>query len=801
MYYTAHKRDDKKTQSVREHSLGTKTLAEEYAYGIGLKSTAQLCAYLHDIGKLCVDFDDYINKRNSMKRGEIDHCYAGGRYILEIARKLASGDTKIIYTAELIARVVVSHHGIHDWSDEDGNYYLDYRIGKNERYVEISTAVAKIFPEETVATLLKKSTNEIVEIIQRIKEIVKTAYQKTEVDNKIICENLGFYQGMLERLMESILVDADRTDTADFMGGKSTSLSYDKEKIWDNMSQAVEEKSEEFRKKTDPISKRRMSISDRCKAFATHDVGICRLIVPTGGGKTISSMRFAIEYARRNKMDRIFYVAPFMSILEQNSDVIRNFMKEDKELFLEHHSNMTAHFEDNSDELREYEIRTEKWDSPVIATTLVQFLNSLFSGEMSCVRRMHRLAKSVIIIDEVQSIPIKCVNLCNLALNFLSKICGCTIVLCSATQPQFENTKYPLLIDRDENMTLDYTEDFKAFKRTKLIDCTRKEGYTYDEAANFCYDKFEKTGSLLVVVNTKTAAKEIFRKLNEMNELFEKPAEIIHLSTAMCPAHRKKAIDRVKELTASNSPSVKPVICVTTQLIEAGVDISFKCVVRSLAGLDNAAQAAGRCNRNGEFDCCSVYLIDIKEENLGNLQEIKIAQNVSRNIIDSGKYDDLFSVEAAKDYFNGLFRERDDYLSYKAADVGKEINTNLVEMLSVCSTRNRTPSRPFRQAFASAERQFRVIDDDTVGVIVPYNKDAREIIDDLDTEKDPVKIQGLLRKAQMYCVNIYLNMIQKLREKRIVRETPQGYYVLENRYYDETLGLNVENTKPELLFY
>ena len=225
-------------------------------------------------------------------------------------------------------------------------------------------------------------------------------------------------------------------------------------------------------------------------------------------------MRFAIEYARRKDMDRIFYIAPFMSILEQNSCVIRSLM-ENKELFLEHHSNVVPRIADNEDELNDYELRAEKWDSPVIATTLVQFLNALFSDNMSCVRRMHRLTNSVIIIDEVQSIPVKCVNMFNLAVNFLTRICGCAVVLCSATQPLFENTDFPLILDKDENMTDDYTEDFIAFKRTELIDCTRIGGYTYDEAADFCYDKYRQTESLLVVVNTKAAAREIFLKLKE----------------------------------------------------------------------------------------------------------------------------------------------------------------------------------------------------------------------------------------------------------------------------------------------
>lgn len=247
-----------------------------------------------------------------------------------------------------------------------------------------------------------------------------------------------------------------------------------------------------------------------------------------------------------------------MSILEQNSDVIKEIVGEGN--FLEHYSDFAQSFDDK-EELNEYELRTDKWDSPVISTTLVQFLNSIFSSRTASVRRFHRLANSVIIIDEVQAIPLKCVNLFNLAMNFISKICGASIVLCTATQPCFNNTAFPIEFDEDMEMNHDFREDFDHFHRTELISALRAEQYTYEEAAEFCAEKFEESGNILIVVNTKKSAAAIYELLREKYQNTD--TEIIHLSTGMCPQHRRDAINNIKHSLKDG----KPVICVTTQLI------------------------------------------------------------------------------------------------------------------------------------------------------------------------------------------------------------------------------------------
>ena len=429
--------------------------------------------------------------------------------------------------AGFISRVILSHHGLNDWITEDAENTFQKRVAKEKYYAEIRQNLAETAFLPDIDMLLANAGSEISAICIKLQKAAKDA------------ETYAFYLGMLERLLQSILIDADRTDTADFMSASQTEVVFNTEKLWDEMQMRMQQKLNSFSERTDPISMQRKSISDRCAAFAANDVHICKLIVPTGGGKTLSSLRFAIEYAKRKHMQKIFYIAPFMSILEQNSDVIEEIAG--KSAFLAHHSNILAEISGDDDLLHEYELRTEKWDSPVIATTMVQFLNALFSGKSSAVRRMHRLSRAVIIIDEVQSIPLKCVYLFNLAMNFLSQVCGSTIVLCSATQPPFDQLDAcPILMDRNSSMTGDTAEDFSIFRRTKVIYQQKKGGYSYDEAAEFCREQFAENGSLLVVVNTKASAKELYRRLKDTNG-----AQVFHLSTNMCPQHRRDVITAV----------------------------------------------------------------------------------------------------------------------------------------------------------------------------------------------------------------------------------------------------------------
>lgn len=786
--FTAHIRTIKENverQTVWEHSSGTAERAETYVERMGVSVIARLQGMLHDAGKLCEDFNRYILGENEFRRGEIDHCYAGAKYLMQIAEQ--TREKEMIETARFISHTLISHHGLHDWIDECGQDYFRKRIAKEERYEEIHQNLLRMLPEQEWLDLLYAAKEEYLEIKKKIFSAAKQGSQNQQ-ETKI---QTAFYMGQFERFMQSVLVDADRTDTADFQMNKATEEVFE-EHIWEQFAENVEKKCREFAKKTDFISRLRCDISDRCRHYAEQERGICRLIVPTGGGKTISSLRFAVHYCKKHKKERIFYIAPFRTILEQNCEEWKQILG--AEYVLEHHSDMIASFE-TGEEVAEYELRSDKWDLPVIMTTMVQFMNTFFSGRMDSVRRMHRLCNSVMIIDEIQSLPAECTFLFNLQMNFLSAVGKSVIVLCSATQPVLEKLQYPLQIpDYESSMTGDYTEDFQAFKRTELISALRKTQYTYKEAAEFCLEKYRTNGNVLFVVNTKAAAFEIYQELCKQKDA---DMRIAHLSTHMCPEHRKTLIQDLKE-TVKN----EKVICVTTQMIEAGVDISFPCVIRSLAGMDNAAQAAGRCNRNGEYgSSCKVYLVNLCEEKLGSLKAIKTAQAASNCVLSSKAVRDLLSPETMELYFERYYEERCRDLSYNVKDDGKK--TDLLDLLSLNQRWNSNSKKgSYRvQAFQTAGKLFQMIDAPDVSVVVPYNEEAKELIAQLWAGANDYELILLMRKLQKYTVGLYEQVRRKLQSEEAVKLLPCGVWVLEEGYYDHESGIVMKGKPMELLMF
>ena len=773
-------------QTVQEHCAQTAALCAGYAASIGAAHIGQLQGLFHDAGKMTTAFECYIKQESNCRRGEIDHAYPGAKYLWETAEK--SGDADTIAAVRLIAHTILSHHGIHDWLDGDDEDYFDDRISKTECYAEVLSHMDELLSEQTISDLIDQAAREY----QRLQTALKALAQQTNSVKSLKIRSLAFYMGMLERFLQSCLIDADRTDTADFMSNTSTEEHFDLPVLWDAMHDRMQTRCAAFARRSDPISVQRCSISERCAAFAQHSVKACRLIVPTGGGKTLSSLRFAIEYCRQHGKQRILYTAPFMSILEQNSDEIRAIAGD--AYFTEHHSNLLAELE-TGEELHDYELRTEKWDSPVIATTMVQLLNTLFSGKSSAIRRMHRLADAVIIIDEVQSIPLKCVHLFNLAVNFLTQICGAVVVLCSATQPTMEQTKFPLLLDEQNSMTGDTAEDFAVFHRTDVISAVTPHGFSFEEAADFCAEKYEENGNLLLIVNTKAAAKALFLLMQERCP----DAEVIHLSTNLCPSHRREKIAEMRAaLKAGQS-----LICVTTQLIEAGVDISFRCVVRSLAGLDNAAQAAGRCNRNGESGTpCPVYLIKLKDEHVNRLEGVQTAKQITEWMLDSGTYSDYLSYETLQAYFRELYQQSKEKLDYPVQSETildlLSLNKKHFEMLDLPIEQKRNMQFSV-QAFRTAGSLFEVIDSRTQDILVPFNEEAKSYIAALNEALPPERCHELLRWAQKYTVSVY--NLKKLDEIGAVYRLASGVIALDARFYDKDRGIVTEGAEQEVLIF
>lgn len=799
MEYISHIREwDEKEQTVSEHCNNVAKIASEFGQVIQMPHTAWLQGILHDAGKLCTDFTEYIRGKSDAKRGEIDHSYMGAKYLANLAIEMYKESRLNPDAALLIGRTILSHHGLHDWLTEDGENYFEKRTSIIKQDKEVERALPEIVSDGTLKKYYQESVKEYDAMQQKINELYKEMIAKGEKEKRELsgdakCVIPAFYQGFLERLMQSILMDADQTDAANFNDDIVYTSPKEPTGVWNNMEKQMQKKCTAFRKKTDLISRRRMNISDRCAAFANHDVKICRLVVPTGGGKTLSALRFAIEYSQKHNVNQIFYIAPFNSILEQNSDVIREIAGEEN--FLEHHSNVFSRLEENENEtekLSTYQMRTERWDVPVIATTLVQFLNALFDGKSSSVRRMHHLCRAVMIIDEVQAIPAKCIHLFNLAMNFLTHICGSTVVLCSATQPCLEQAEYPILLDEQESMTADFQADFDAFRRT-VLHSAGKKSFSYEEAAKFCTQQYQENGNLLLVVNTKQAALTMFQKLKERNGA---SATVLHLSTNMCPVHRRTVIQQMREQLETQ----QPLICVTTQLIEAGVDISFRCVVRSMSGLDHAAQAAGRCNRNGEYDCCSVYLIQLEEEKLAAaLKQIEKEQEITKKILFFHEKEDLLHPQIMQNYFEGYLTTFQNQFSYPLPDSDHE---TLLRLLSTNSNNAKRAeaqmhgSLPLRlknhmQAFRTAGKKFQVIAEQTTDILVPYGA-GEELILDLNGKLYENAFPKLLRKAQQYLVSVYSGTLKALEAKDALIQLESGVLALKSGFYSSEQGICVD---------
>jgi CRISPR-associated endonuclease/helicase Cas3 len=478
---------------------------------------------------------------------------------------------------------------------------------------------------------------------------------------------------------------------------------------------------------------------------------------------------------------------------------------------------------ETDDEQLAYKRLTERWDSDIILTSMVQFMNAVYRKENTNARRMHQLSDSVIIFDEIQALPNQCIRLFEKAIEFLTKFCGCTLLLCTATQPklEFKQDVYALIPNE--------LDIHKKLKRVMYIP-QLKRNKTFVEAAFEILPFLQDGKSVLMIVNTKIAAFEIFANAKEnlinvgfvpvkideniSDEEIESLSETcsdneilcIHLSTLMCSEHRKKLLKWLKIWNAKK----KKVLCVSTALIEAGINVSFPVVVRSLAGLPSIVQAAGRCNRNMELECGEVYIWDLKEENLTKLADVQHGKDISRQIICNMNESDmnLDNPEMIEKYFEKM----EPYLENEKGDpIVKEFihePSTLFRMLSKntkfkMNAGSNLDKLSFYQSFKTAGEAFHVIDENTRSVLVPYGR-GKEIIEQLGnayltaTEKN-----RLLKEAQRYSVNLYKNVFERLRdkEKAIVTIGNDEILTLREGYYDLEVGICTEKQELEDMIY
>lgn len=798
MEYPAHIRkvDGKKyIQTVEEHCRGVAEIAAELLRDIGLEKTAYLAGMVHDLGKFSENFKNYIEKAadgEKVQRGSVNHTFAGVRFLLEKhSDEQLSGFSDIVL--EILAYAVGAHHGLFDCVDDNNNNGFTKRIQKEGiDYLNAAQEFLKICcSEQDIEDLLKQSEKEFLPVFNEIEKLADN------VDAKIQNTQITFYIGFLARLILSAIIEADRSDTAQFMNGYSEKTVKNISEIWINCIKNVEQKLSTM-PLDKPINKTRAQISALCAEAGNLESGIYRLNLPTGAGKTLTSLRYALHHALAHNKKRIIFTMPLLSIIEQNAGIIHDYIG-NEELILEHHSNIVE--TDENDELDKRELLVESWDVPIIITTMVQLLNTLFAGKTANIRRMQALCNSIIVIDEVQTVPDKMLSLFNLALNFLAKICNATIILCSATQPCFEKTMYPLDKSVKDLITLTKEQE-TVFKRVRLeykgeMDC--------EELADFAAGILEENNSLLLVCNTKNEAAVMFNLLCSKI----KDVKAFHISAGMCTAHRKETIKEMQEALENKQQKV---LCVSTQVIEAGVDVSFARVIRLLAGMDNIVQATGRENRNREFDGIAPgYIVRLKGEFLKGLLEIEDAKNAAADLL--VKYrnnpqiydDDLMSAKAVNEYYKSLYENvKSGYHDFYIESVRDSILNLMSCNGNVDSEKIPEYNKYFmHQALKTAGGLFTVFDESSIDIIVPYDR-GTEIIQEVFAvgDKDYEKLKSILKEAKLYTVSLFKYQKIKLEEQGALIFVPSaGVYILQDGYYDELTGLNLNQSELPLQMY
>lgn len=785
MKFIAHINSENRVQSCEEHSRNVANYAKKCLKDINLEETGYLAGLLHDCGKFTEEFSDYIQKSakgESVRKGEVIHSFAGVYYLLNKFHSNDKTRTCNDLSAELMAYAIGSHHNMFDIVDmDDKKNGFDHRIEHQPQYekVAIENFNSDCASDDEVDKRFQSASSELNEIFKKIRDSAKAKKSN---------EELMFYIGLLARLILSSIVEGDRRDTAEFMNGdKFQGMNSFSPQNWETMLKSLE-LFLNSKNSDNEIGKARRTLSELCyKAGSKYESGIYRLNLPTGAGKTLSGMRFALENAIKFEKKRIFYIAPLISILDQNSEEIKRAVGKafEKEVLV-HHSNLVNSGEEEDDELDMNDLLAETWDAPIIVTTLVQFLNTLFDGRLSCVRRFKSLCNSVIIIDEVQTVPKRMLTLFNLALNFLSEICSATILLCSATQPCLHEVDHAAHIKDEKIIPSDIEQRVKdVFKRTNIVD---KGNYKFSEINKLICKLTGNNRSLLVVCNKKSEAQQLSLACKEISGFIT-----FHLSSAMCMAHRVKVIGEMKSALEKG----QHIVCISTQVIEAGVDMSFDSVVRFQAGMDNIVQAAGRCNRNGESTAPKdVYVINCADENLDYLEEIEQAKMATQELLvnyknNANKYENDLGADCSINfYYERLFS--DAYMRKNKMDYYvKKLNKSLFELLSMGFGHGNN-KYALRQAFATAGKVFEVIDGETFSVIVPYGEGI-DIITELCGEKSQFDYEykkSLVNEAKSYTVSLFKYQFDRLYNSKAIYEiVNSGIYALEKKYYDDTLGV------------
>ncbi len=559
-------------------------------------------------------------------------------------------------------------------------------------------------------------------------------------------QQISFALATYLKMLLSVLVDSDYTDTEEYSSGiKRQALPFSFEDFNEKLMDKIP--------KSDgrQINNIRAEILQDCLSHAKDKQGLFSLTVPTGGGKTKSSLAFAINHAIEHGLRRIIYVIPFTSIIEQNAKVIADALG--PQYVLEHHSNVVR---DNED----FRIRwaTENWDIPIVITTNVQFFESFFSNRPSKVRKLHNLANSVIIFDEAQMLPREYLSPALFAICELVKNYGVSAVLCSATQPRIDKYKYKSL------NTTEIAKDPKSLAdRLKRV----KFEYIGKKSNEDIVEMLSQHKKALVIVNSRLHAYTLYNELKKsVSE--ERSKNIYCLSTLIHPELRRERIDEIKTRLENED-----IIVISTSLIEAGVDIDFPVVFRSLAGLDSIIQAAGRANREGRDECGLVFVFEPTGESGKAPRALQRFEGIGREII-STMGSKAFELDGIEKYF--------DLLYDTSADKGFIDDKKILDEFEVFN------NGEVKFNYKNVAERFRIIVDNSCQLIVPVNHEVSQLITKL---RNNTFNQEDIRKLGQYSVTIYQYEFNKLYNEKVIDDHLNFYSLNNMSYYSFETGLKI----------
>jgi len=736
----AHVRQDA-DEKWHEHGLDdhlheVARLAAEFAAGFGGADWARLAGVWHDLGKYSEAFQKYIKQVSGYANryvpeahiegasGRVDHSTAGAIQAVNAFDK----------HGRILAYLIAGHHaGLPDWySSESGGKALSVRLDQ---------------PELLDRVLKQNVANDLL--------------TQTKPSSPVPGGREGF--ALWLRMLFSCLVDADFLDTEVFMdkGKAQTRQGYPTlEEMLLAFNRFMENKAAQA--KPSDVNRIRADVLRQCRKQAALPPGIFSLTVPTGGGKTLSSLAFALEHAARQnnsgdekqRIRRIIYAIPYTSIIEQTADIFREVFKGCPDAVIEHHSN----FEPDK-ETPKSRLATENWDAPLIVTTNVQLFESLFAAKTSRCRKLHNLVGSIVVLDEAQLLPPEFLQPILDTLNLLAVHYHVTFVLSTATQPALNTVKdsFGRTVRRGLNNVREIIADVDALY-TSLERVDVELPTDLSQPAN--WDDLAKAlcrhDSVLAIVNTRNDCRELWQKM---------PQGTLHLSALMCGKHRSRIIRYIKWRLKKN----KPLRVISTQLVEAGVDLDFPVVYRALAGLDSIAQAAGRCNREGKPDKGKVVVfVPPKPAPKGLL---RFGEDATK---------DVWHSRPKKPLERRLFTHYFDLFLSKP-DLDKHGIGDLLKMGSGLEVQFRT-----------AAEKFKLIDDsETQAVFVIYNKDSKTLLS-LLRSKGPER--WLMRKLQRHSVTLYRHDLNRLLDSGDIEDFQGMYVQVGDTLYHPQIGLLLADT-------